>query len=141
MRLLFILVGMILSINALADGLKSLGATKDFASDIVALFIQGKFSEGLSAAKPYWPIPETEINSLADQINQKLPIVSKRYGKTVGKEFIRSEAIGKSFIRYVYLHKFENHAGYWQIDFYKSRSEWKINSITFLDSLDILYTQ
>jgi hypothetical protein len=139
MKKLASLVCLILSTNSFADGFKSIEATKIFADGLMEQFIQKKFSEGLNSTKPYWPIPTIEIDGLANQIDQQWPTVDKRFGKYTGKEFIKSKKIGSSFVRYYYLHKFENHAIYWQIDFYKLNNQWKINSIKFLDAIENLY--
>ena len=125
--------------SVLAEGFKSEQQTRDFADKLMDQFIAKKFKEGLDSAKPYWPIPEVEIDGLANQISQQWPIVDQRFGQAIDKEFISEKRIGKSFLRYYYLHKFQNHSIYWQIDFYKPRDEWKINSIIFLDSLEALF--
>ena len=49
------------------------------------------------------------------------------------------EKVGKSFILYYYLHKFENHAIYWRFTFYKPNDVWKVNGITYRDDLDFLF--
>jgi len=139
MKYLFIAILLALSLQANADGFSSPKEARDFADKTMDLFIKKKFSEGLNAAKIYWPLPSIEIDGLANKINQQWPIVDQRFGKVTGKEFIRAEKIGNSFIRYFYLHKFENHAIYWRFDFYKPKDKWKINSIVFLDDLGVLY--
>lgn len=141
MRFWATLVALLLSSSALADGFKSPEATKEFSDKLMGYFVQTKFTEGLSAAKPYWPLPAVEIDGMANQINQSWPVVDKRMGKSLGSEHIKSIPLGSSFIRHLYLQKLENHVIYWQIDFYKPSNEWKINSIKFLDSLDPLFMQ
>lgn len=138
-KLGFVFLLLIISLNAKAGGFKNEKETKAFADSLVSQFIKNNFKLALNKSKPYWPIPAVEIDSLANKINQQWPIVKQRFGKTTGKEFVQTKRIGKSFIRYIYLHKFENHAIYWQIDFYKPRAEWKINQIIFLDNLGTLY--
>ena len=105
----------------------------------MALILEEQFQKAFDNAKQYWPLPSIEIDGLVNQINQQWPIVNSRFGRGLGIEFIREEKIGESFVRYFYLHKFENHALYWRIDFYKPKKEWKINHFVYLDSLDILY--
>lgn len=139
MKSLIFAIVVFMSASTFADELKSIEATKIFSDEIMEKLVKNKFSEALNSTKPYWPLPAIEIDSLANQIDQQWPIIEKRFGKYTGKEFIKSKKIGSSFIRYYYLHKFENHAIYWQIGFYKSKEQWKINSITFLDSLEGLY--
>ena len=127
------------SFSALAQGFESEQQARAFADNLMVQFIAKKFKEGLDSAKPYWPMPEVEIDGLTNQILQQWPIVDQRFGKAIDKEFISEKRIGQSFLRFYYLHKFQNHSIYWQIDFYKPREQWKINSIIFLDSLETLY--
>ena len=138
-KIIFLFLFMMLPSIAIAGGFKTEGECKNFSDKLVDQFINGNFKDGLNSAKPYWPIPEIEIDGLANQIVQQWPIVDQRFGKAIAKEFIKEERIGKSFLRYYYLHKFENHSIYWCIDFYKPRKEWRINSITFKDNLATLY--
>lgn len=138
-KVLFAIVLLLLSQTALAAGFKTENECKAFSDAIIDQFIQSNFQKGLDEAKKYWPLPGIEIDGMANQINQQWPVVAQRFGKSIEKEFIRQEKIGNSFLRYYYLHKFENHAIYWKIDYYKPHDLWKINSITFLDDLNVLY--
>jgi len=140
MKLLsLIILSLAFTINANASGFKTEQETKSFSNQLVSLFILYDFKKALNKAKPYWPIPEVEIDGMLNKINQQWPLVKQRFGVTTGKELVQTKKIGKTFIRYIYLHKFENHAIYWQIDYYKPKNEWKINQITFLDTLNTLY--
>lgn len=132
---------LVFSTVSLAAGFQSTSDTRKFSDALLDQFVAKQFKAALESAKSYWPIPESEIDTLANQIAEQWPIVDKRFGSAMGKEFIREERIGKSFLRYYYLHKFANHAIYWKIDFYRPSDEWKVNSIIFLDSLDDLYEQ
>ena len=128
-----------MAINANAAGLKTEKETKSFSNQLVSQFIKDDFKNALNKAKPYWPIPAVEIDGMLNKINQQWPMVKQRFGSTTSMELVQTKRIGKSFIRYIYLHKFENHAIYWQLDYYKPINEWKINQITFLDTLNTLY--
>lgn len=135
-----ILLGLLLfSVSAFAGGFKTENETRKYSDILMKQFLKEKFKEGFNDAKKYWPIPPVEIDGLVNQIKQQWSIVNQRFGKPIEIEFIKKEGIGKSFLRYFYLHKFQNHAIYWRIDFYKPNREWKINTIVFLDSLDVLY--
>ena len=138
-KIIFLFLFIILSNSALAGGFKTEQECKSFSDKLMDQFIHAKFKEGLNSAKQYWPMPEIEIDGMANKIKQQWPIVDQRFGKAIAKEFVREKRIGKSFLRYYYLHKFENHSIYWEIDFYRPREEWKINKISFVDKLDTLY--
>lgn len=139
MKKYLLLVLLFISAPTYAELLKTEKEVLKFTNGMIELLYKEKFQEAFNSAKPYWPIPAVEIDGIVNKINQQWPLVSQRFGNPVGTEFIRKESIGKSFIRYYYLHKFQNHAIYWRIDFYKPRQEWKINTIVFLDTLDVLY--
>jgi hypothetical protein len=129
----------LLSTLTFADGLQKSKDTKVLADEMVEHFSKKEFKQGLALAKAYWPLPPVEIDSLANQISTQWPIVDQRFGETTGYEFVQEERIGKSFIRYYYLHKFQNHAIYWQLTFYKPLDKWLVNGVTFQDSLEILF--
>ena len=139
MRHVVLALLVIYSGSTLADGFKSEKEIRIFSDNLMALIVNEEFEKAFYSAKPYWPMPVVEIDGIVNKINQQWPIVNQRFGKAVGKEFVKKEGIGKSFIRYYYLHKFEKHAIYWRVEFYKPQEEWKINSVIFLDSLDLLY--
>ena len=139
MKNLALLVLVFISGSVSAEGLKTESDTRKFTDNMMSQLIDEKFNDAFNSAKPYWPIPVVEIDGMVNKINLQWPIVKQRFGKPVGMEFIKKEGIGKSFLRYYYLHKFENHAIYWRIDFYRPHEEWKINSVEFLDTLGVLY--
>lgn len=125
---------------ALAGGeLKTIKQTKELSDSIVGHFLKGQFQQGLEIAKPHWPLPQVEIDGLANQIETQWPVVNQRFGKPAGMEFVKEERLGKSFVRYFYLHKFQNHSIYWRLTFYKPVKAWKVNGILFLDKLDPLF--
>lgn len=125
----------------LSAGFQSEKETRIFSDTLIDQFVNEEFQKGLDSAKPYWPVPMVEIDSLVNKIKLQWPVVQQQFGKAVGKEFIKQERIGKSFLRYYYLHKFEKHAVYWKIDFYrpKQNQQWKINTLAFFDSLNVLF--
>ncbi len=139
LQLALLIMFTMFSNSAMAGGFKTEQECRSFSDKLIEQFINGNFHDGLNQAKQYWPIPEVEVDGLANQIKQQWPIVDQRFGKAIAKEFVSEKRIGNSFLRYYYLHKFQNHSIYWRIDFYRPRDEWKINTITFLDKLDSLY--
>ena len=139
MRVLLIVLIIIIAHSASAEPLEQISETKSLSNTIMQHFLKAEFIKGLDIAKAYWPLPPVEIDGLANQINTQWSIVQQRFGKPTGIEFIKEERLGKSFVRYYYLHKFENHAIYWKFTYYRPKNEWKINGITFEDNLDSLF--
>ena len=122
-----------------AKDLSSTSDTKAIADKMVNHFIKKEFTEGMTVAKPYWPLPEVELDNLIKKIEMQWPIIDKRFGQAVGSELVKEQNIGDSFIRYYYLHKFQKHSIYWKITFYKPENKWVVNGVSFKDNLDILY--
>lgn len=137
MRFIFIALLAFITLNAAQ--LKNSDETLQLADNIMINFVKADFHNGLALAKPYWPLPESEIDGLETKIKDQWPIVERRYGKSTGWEFIKEERIGQSFVRYYYLHKFQHHVIYWRITFYKPIRHWVVNGITFKDDVDILF--
>ena len=128
-----------LSGSAIAESFKSEKEIQQFTNALMSKILKEDFKKAFDSAKPYWPIPEVEVDGAVNQINTQWPVVQQRYGKSVSTELVKKERIGKSFLRYFYLHKFERHAIYWKIGLYKPKNEWAINTITFGDELNTLY--
>jgi len=112
---------------------------KDIVTTIMEYFVQSNYKGGLALAKKYWVLPDREIDALLRQIHRQSAIINKRFGKSLSYEFIKMQRLGRSFVRYYYLQKFENHAIYWQFTFYRPKSLWQINQINFKDDLHILF--
>jgi len=139
MKNLIFLIIITFSHSVIAEQLESENDAREFANTVMKYIAKEKIKKAFEIAKLNWPIPKVEVDNLVNTIEQQWPIVSNRFGKSIEYEFIRKERIGKSFLRYYYLHKFKNHAMYWRIDFYKPNKIWKVNRIDFKDKLDILY--
>ena len=124
-----------------AETLVSDKETKELSDKIMAHITKAEFQEGFNLAKPYYPIQPVELDSFVNEINREWPSLSQRYGKVLGNEFIRSERIGGSFIRYIYLQKFEKHAMAWEIKFYRSGKDWTFNGGDYTSNIDFLFSE
>lgn len=112
---------------------------KDITEQIMYHFVKSNYKEGLEIAKKYWVLPDREIDNLGRQIDRQADLIYKRFGKSLSHEFIKTQKVGRSFIRYYFLQKFENHAIYWEFTFYRPKAMWQINEIEFKDDFDMLF--
>ncbi len=61
-------------------------------------------------------------------------------GKPVGEiEFLKKEVLGKCFVRYTYLEKWEKHALVWRLIYYKPKDEWNLQGIGWDESVPLLF--
>jgi len=124
---------------AASEELASLAEARMLADNAVALFKDEKFAEGYGLLTPYWPLEPAEINDLVGQTLDQWPIVQQRFGTAVGTEFISETSAGDSFVRYIYLQKFQNHALRWIFTFYRASDAWVVNGVSFDDQIDLLF--
>ena len=109
-------------------------------ADAVAKKIQVGDVEGVyDILKDHWVLPTEELTLLTRQHVQWHQVISPRFGKVVGVEFLGKEQIGKSFVRFSYLEKFERHAVLWVLDFYYCEGKWKLNNIMASDEVSRLF--
>ncbi|MGM0442478.1 MAG: hypothetical protein ACQEQC_08685 [Elusimicrobiota bacterium] len=120
-------------------GLKSEAQTRRFGDKIVEEFTSGNISESFEIAKEHWPMPAEELDNLSSQTEAQIKQLRPRFGDIVGKEFIRREKLGDSFLRYQYIIKFENHAIRWILIFYRPKGEWVLNQLNWDDKIERLF--
>jgi hypothetical protein len=128
---LILALGAFSVVSATAAPLNSEKDARNLADQFMTLIGKGTYRDAFALMKPNWPMPESELNDLAYQTDSQLKLAPDRFGKLLGQEFIQANHIGKSFVRFVYIQKFENHATRWMIVFYHPANEWKIDAITW----------
>jgi hypothetical protein len=138
-RSLLFLCVLVCPATGFGESLSTLAETRKLADKAVGLFREEKITEAYGVLKPYWPLAPVEIDSLANQTTTQWPLVTQRFGSSLGTEFIRERKAGESFVQYIYLQKFERHAIRWLLVFYKAQDRWVINSVSFDDSIGALF--
>lgn len=120
-------------------GIKNKAKTRRYADEIIATVAQGNIRGAFEKAKKHWPLSEKELDNLSQKTVSQLNQIAPRFGDIVGKEFIRKEEVGKSFLRYQYIVKYEKHAVRWNMLFYKPEDEWFLNRINWDDQVEKLF--
>ena len=92
-----------------------------------------------SMLKPYYPVDPAEIDGLTSNALMYWTAIGTRFGKPIGYELVSTERVGKSFVRYIYLQKFEKHALRWTFSYYRPKDVWLVNQFKFDDGIDGLY--
>jgi hypothetical protein len=128
-----------IAVSSHAAGLKSESEAKKLADVFMGEIGKGSYGKAFDMVKPHWPLPKAEIDNLSYQTETQLKMAAARFGKLLGAEFIQSNRIGKSYVRYIYIQKFFNHATRWMIVFYRPVDEWKVNLIVWDDKTQQLF--
>lgn len=123
-----------------AENMKSVRATKRLAENVISLVKENSIEEAFAQLKEYWPLAPGEVDDLMAHTKEQRQVVSARFGKPLRVEFVRTDAIGDSMVRHVFIEKFEKHALRWQLSFYKPADSWIVNSIYWDDKISDLYS-
>ena len=125
--------------NATAAPIMDIKETKNICQKAAEIFGSGNAEASFETLKPYWPLPKEEIENLSYQTASQLKMVSSRFGKILGADFVFSQTAGKSFIRHTYVIKFEKHAVRYMCTFYKPKNTWLVNAISWDDKITPLF--
>lgn len=138
----YLLFGIILSFSFNVSALETIGSkadAKSLAESVMQDVSSGKMKEGISRLRPFAVYPVAEFDAQAGQLDLQLPVISQRYGQTIGYDFVETQEIGDSVLQYIYLQKFEKHILIWKFIFYKPKDKWFLNTWSFNDSIRSLF--
>jgi hypothetical protein len=91
-----------------------------------------------SCLKPYWVFPEDELDNLAAQTATQRANIEGRFGRSLGYELVRREAVGDFLLRLTHVEKTERHALRWLFTFYKPADAWIVSGLTWDDRISAL---
>jgi len=109
--------------------------TKIHSEKIMSEFTADGFNEEFNFIKKYIPsdlgvLFTTHLKKIWKEGNLKKP---------VEYEFVSEEKIGKSFVRYYYLLKFDNDAYYFMLQYYQLQQKWVVHKYKFGENFEFLY--
>jgi hypothetical protein len=104
---------------------------KELAEKVLSRAVIGDMDGIATVVKPYWPFPEDELEPLVAQTAQQRNLLAKRLGKSLGFTLVRREVAADTFLRLVYVERFENTGLRWMFTFYKVKDIWKFNGFAW----------
>jgi hypothetical protein len=140
-RLLLVLLLLFSSTALHAQTLKIEADTLAVANKLMDTAMTQTPDKAFAILKPYWPLDPAEIDGLASNAKLQWQMIETRFGKPIGYELVATERIGSSFVRYIFLQKFERHALRWQVGFYRPKDVWLTNQFAFDDKVQALYVR
>lgn len=89
--------------------------------------LHGMFVVLQEVAAPNQQLNTERIDEAVEQLNKLRDAFAERFGRSTGEvEFLRRETLGSSFMRFVYLERFERHVFIWRLTFSKSANQWNL---------------
>jgi hypothetical protein len=138
-KLVLVLVFVALIAGIYAEAFTDVTKAKKIIENAIDLFTNQKFEDGVNILKPYWPQDPASIDNLAAQAKQQWTFINENYGKKIEIEYIRTENIGKSLIKYIYIAKMEKYALRFETVLYHSVNGWMIISFSYDDKINELF--
>ena len=131
----FILLSFLTVPVAFADTFKSKDAAVEMTGRVMEKVAAGDLRGGFDIAAPYAIVPPAELEAMIGQAELQMPIMTSRFGKSIGYELIKNQSVGDSLAEVVYLHRFEKHATVWRFILYRGHDGWVLNTFYFVDDI------
>ena len=134
MKNIFAFLGLIVVFTAAnAQGLPTIADVKVVTDGVMNKVAKGDLEGGLKSFKELMVIPPAEFDAMVGQAAIQMPLITSRFGATLGQEFIKQVTVGDSLAELVYIHRFDRHAMRWQFYLYRGKDGWVINTFRFDD--------
>lgn len=108
--------------------------TQELSKKIVSLFSKNEIPESFEQLKPYWPLPQNEIEPIEEKTIKYLNLIEQRFGKPIGTLKVKNETISDIAIRETYLIRYEFTAIRLKFTYYKNNNGWLVNAFNWDDS-------
>ena len=120
------------------EGKKTLpdaATARSLTGAVMAKVAAGDMEAGLRLMQPYVVITDAELDAAITQAKQQLPVMTQRFGMTVGAEFLREDQVGQRLLRITQAQLFERHAARWSFYFYRTPRGWILNTFQYDDNI------
>jgi len=129
------------SCASLAQGLRDIDDVQAVTDKVMAQVAKGDLEGGLLAFKSLTIIPPAEFDAMVGQAKNQMPMISGRFGESLGYEFIGRKTVGPSLASLTYIHRFDKHAMRWVFYLYRGKDGWVVNTFRFDDQWPALLDQ
>ena len=134
--LLFILAGTLFP-QVVDPGLDRTDLKKN-SEDIMRLLVKEEYNKAFNEVRKICPLPGMEIDSLEIQTIKQLSIVKERFGRSIDFILAEEKETVNTFVRFIYIIKYERHVTRWVFIYYKPRNKWILNSFKWDDDVNSL---
>lgn len=125
------------SLTAHADRLQTLDEVRQHADKVMSSIGKGEVQQGFDIIIPYLIGDSGPWKGGSLQLNDAIQKWIKQDGALRGNEFVRTDTVGTSLVRHVYLIKGPVTYVGWQIDYYKVADGWGVANFNMGDKVDL----
>lgn len=127
------------AVTAQADTLKSETEIRQLTDKIMAQAGKGDIDGAYSTLAPYASADVRTLDTARIGARNARVQLEQYVGPSIGQEFIRSERVGDSLLKLVYIEKTAKQALPWQFIFYKSSAGWVLSAFRSGDDINSLF--
>ncbi|MDQ7743357.1 hypothetical protein [Hydrogenophaga pseudoflava] len=127
------------SLTASAQGVPTIEDLKKVTDAAMEKVGKGDVEGGMKAFRHLTLVPKSEFDTMLGQTMLQLPMLTGRFGASLGHEFIEEKRVGASLVRLTYIHKFDVHATRWYFFGYRGKDGWAINTFRFDDKVQDMF--
>jgi hypothetical protein len=130
-----LVVGFLLAPEASAEALATREAAIAVTEAVMQRVGQGDLRGAFELTKTHMAVPPAEIDAILGQAELQQPMLTARFGKTLGYEKLRTDDAGASLTQVLYLQRFEQHGMVWRFVLYRAADGWTINTFKSVDDI------
>jgi hypothetical protein len=134
-RIAIALICLLVAGPAMCADLLTTAQAKELAANVMKLVVADRAADAITSLKPYWPLPDSELEMLSLKIKSQYETINGRFGAAVGYEFVRERQVGDFLYEVTFVEKRQKHALPWRFIYYKSSKVWLINAVSFSDKI------
>lgn len=129
------------AVTAQADTLKSDSEMRQLTDKVMTQAGKGDIDGAYAAMTPYALVDVRTLDAARTGARSSRMQIEQYVGASVGYEFIRSERVGDSLLKLVYIEKAEKQAIPWQFIFYKTQAGWALSAFNTGDDINTLFSR
>ncbi len=114
---------------------------REFEEAFLEDFIAERFEEAFDRFRgDHSGLPLSEVDTLEVGTVRQLTSLRNRYGSSIDFVFLRSESIEEALTQHIYLIRYRNHALRVRFIYYNNGTVRRLNSFSWDDSVDALFS-
>ncbi|PCJ67557.1 MAG: hypothetical protein COA58_00025 [Bacteroidetes bacterium] len=110
------------------EHLTDLSEARKISRTVAGLFQDNKVADAVDVMKPYWPLPENEIEAFEEKTMKYLNFYVEKFGLAKSFLKINNQTISDIYVRETYLVNFSMTSIRLKFTYYKNEDGWIINS-------------
>ena len=137
---LFLILCAAAATSARADTLPSEAEARQLADKVMTAAGKGQTDDAYAIMAPYVLTNVDEFERSRERDREARIKLEQDVGSSTGYEYIRTEKLGESVLRLLYVEKAERRALAWQFIFFKTPAGWGLSAMRSSNDINVLFS-